>query len=110
MAAAGQIEVRLLPVGVLGSESLSIASAVLASKDPLAAWATYTSGLVAPETAVPPTEGRVRAEANLDRMRALGGTQVPLFVYKDASGAPAGLSGKPDDMAAFVAGINGQAR
>jgi len=88
------LQVRWLPVNLIGETSTEKGAALLLSDHPgksmaegHQAWATSGSGATAfPVAAEVPPKILTKLQNNSDLMRRLGGTGTPLFVYRDRHG------------------------
>lgn len=100
---AAGLQVRWIPVGILGGDSAAKAAALMMAKDPGAAWASHGktwstkvpgSG-VKPVASIPANVKKI-LDANGSFMVELGMSGTPGMLYKDASGTVKKLEGMPN--------------
>lgn len=96
------LQVRHIPVAILGPKSLGKAAAILAAKDQAAALAenetNHRQGGIAPLADIPP-QVRQQVAANTQLMTELGASATPAIMYKDASGEVRQQVGMPSQEA-----------
>lgn len=101
----GGVQVRNILVAVIRPESLPEAAAILASKDPAAAWqrSEENFGKHAAPTGNPPAAAVDKVRANTGLLQTLGLVGTPGIVWKDAQGNIHVLQGMPRDSAGLDA-------
>lgn len=107
---SGNVQMRIILVAVIKAESLPRGAAVLAAKDPAAAWAEnereFKPGRPAPAGTPAPDAVRTLGAHN-QLMQTLGFQGTPSIIYKDAAGAVHALQGMPRDADALRAIFEG---
>lgn len=96
------LQVRWVPVAILGNDSPGKAAALLNAKDPAAAWAEYgrtwdpRAGKpgIAPMASIPLATKKV-LDANVSLMTEMGLSGTPGILYKDAKGRVQKVEGMP---------------
>ena len=91
----GRLQLRVIPVGVLGGDSVREAAAIASAPDPALAW---FEGTGAPAGA----EGARRIGRNNDLFDDWGGDAVPLTVWRARDGRIAHRLGDLDDAGAWL--------
>jgi hypothetical protein len=99
--AKGQVNVKLIPVGLLGPESVDLAARLLAAKDPTQSWLDFKAGKSLGEGEVPP-EGLVDVAQNGDLMAKLKINSTPFLIYRNQVGTVRLLRGSPENMATLL--------
>ena len=94
----GRLRLRVVPVGVLGGDSVRKAAAIASAPDPALAW---FEGTGAPAGA----EGARRIGRNNDLFDDWGGDAVPLTVWRGADGRIAHRLGDLDALEAWLEGL-----
>ena len=94
----GRLRLRVVPVGVLGGDSVREAAAIASAPDPALAW---FEGAGAPAGA----EGARRIGRNNDLFDDWGGDAVPLTVWRARDGRIAHRLGDLDDIEAWLEGL-----
>lgn len=83
---SGKVQIRHIPVGVLGESSQKKAAFILAAKDPLKALVDNESGKkAAGEPAVADKQAQ-QLQDNITLMQQLGASGTPAILYRDDSG------------------------
>jgi len=100
-----KLNVRLLPVSVLGEESVKMAAGLLSAADPAEAFLRHAIGGGSVPEATADNMAAVRH--NTEVMNALGLRSTPRTIYKTAVGEYGVMTGAPNDMAAFVKLVSG---
>ena len=98
-ALEGRLQLRVVPVAVLGAAAAHRAAAIAASPDPAVAW--FEGGGVADRTVVPET-GAERIARNNALFDAWGANAVPLIAWRGRDGAVAHRVGDIDDVGAWL--------
>ena len=94
----GRLRLRVIPVGVLGEDSVREAAAIASAPDPALAW---FEGTGAPAGA----EGARRIGRNNDLFNDWGGDAVPLIAWRARDGRIAHRLGDLDDIGAWVGAL-----
>lgn len=99
---AGKIQVRLIPVGVLGRDSVSQSAFLLAAPNPAQRWMDHMSD--DPAKALPVKEGLSEQGVmrNMQIMQSWKMDATPIVVYRDKQDSVKIIRGKPKDSAAFI--------
>lgn len=83
---AGKVQIRHIPVGVLGESSRKKAAFILASKDPVKALIDNESGKrAAKENSIAEAQAQ-QLDTNMSFMQRLGASGTPAILYRDATG------------------------
>lgn len=94
----GKVQLRHIMVGILRSDSMGKAAALLSAPDPQAALARHerqhASGGIAPMEDIP-DKVRARLNTNHELMQQLGSFATPTIFYKNANGWLQGIRGAP---------------
>ena len=95
----GRLQLRVVPVAVLGGEAAHRAAAIAASPEPAVAW--FEGGGAADRTLRPQT-GAERIARNNALFDAWGANAVPLIAWRDRDGAVGHRVGDIDDVGAWL--------
>ena len=100
----GRLQLRVVPVAVLGADAARLAVAVAAHRDPARAW--FEDGGTADRTLVPetlvPKIGAERIARNNALFDEWGATAVPLIAWSGTDGAVGHRIGDIDDVDAWL--------
>jgi thiol:disulfide interchange protein DsbG len=109
----GSLLLSVVPVGVVKATSIGRAEALLTAKDPVKALAldetkfdvaNEEGGLA--EAVNPPANIVAEINANNEFMQTNNIDGTPYLMFHDASGAAQAVSGMPQDIKSFLAGVN----
>ena len=103
---AGRLRLILIPVAILGNESLDAAAQILASNDPIAKWLEHHRSPLTPSLAIP-EDGRKKVQENLEIMQDFGIDVTPFSAYVSADGEIKILAGIPQDIEGMLADMAG---
>ncbi len=98
-ALEGRLQLRVVPVAVLGAAAVHRAAAIAASPDPARAW--FEGGSAADRTLGPET-GAERIARNNALFDSWGANAVPLIAWRTRDGTVAHQFGDIDDVAAWL--------
>ena len=98
-ALEGRLQLRVVPVAVLGAAAAHRAAAIAASPDPARAW--FEGGSAADRTLGPET-GAERIARNNALFDSWGASAVPLIAWRTRDGTVAHQVGDIDDVAAWL--------
>lgn len=95
--AKGQVSLRLIPVGLLGPESVELAARVLGAKDPSQAWLDLKAGKELGTGEITP-DGQIAVAQNGDLMSKWKIQSTPFLVYRNPAGVVRLLRGSPENL------------
>ncbi len=98
---AGKVNIRLIPVGILGEQSVQAAGYMITQSDRQQAWFDITQNNVA-ASVLSESVGLAQAKENLDIMTAWKMDSTPFSVYKDANGKVKMFRGNPENIATLL--------
>ena len=106
--AEGKVNLRLIPVGILGQNSANAAAYIVSQSDRPQAWLELVSGNL-DNTPLKGEEGIGKITKNYQMMGKWKMQSTPFSVYKDGDGKVKMYNGNPEDMGAFIAGLSARA-
>ncbi|MDE2030418.1 MAG: hypothetical protein KGI97_07650, partial [Alphaproteobacteria bacterium] len=104
---AGEVHLRMVPIGVKGTDNERAAAIFLMSADPTSTWDKYVTGNRSLLSGKPTAAALAAVRANLKLATSWHISGTPYIVYRAKNGEIKIINGTPDNAAALVADVGG---